>query len=177
MRFYGRLFGVGESADSLFKEVEKSYYDLKVTASKTSERPKVMLDTRNGSAWYMAGGASTIGQMIADAGGEYAFNENKGSGAVPLSFETVFEKAVDSDIWLLKNSKTDKLTYKLLESDYKPYASFKPFRDRKIWICDVYRVPYFELTAFHPELLLAEFISIFHPEFSYNRQFYHPLDE
>ena len=177
MRFYGRLFGVGEAADSLFKEVEKSYYDLKETASGTTERPKIMLDTRNGSAWYMAGGASTIGQMIADAGGEYAFKENKGSGAVPLSFETVFEKAVDSDIWLLKNSKSDRLTYRLLESDYKPYASFKPFRERKIWICDVYQVPYFELTAFHPELLLGEFISIFHPEFSYDRQFYHPLDE
>jgi len=177
MRFYGRLFGAASESDSLFKAVEESYQKLKQKALQTTKRPKVMLDTRNGSAWYMAGGASTIGQMIADAGGEYVFKENKGSGAVPLSFETVFEKAVDSDIWLLKNSKSDKLTYKLLEADYKPYASFKPFRERNIWICDVYQVPYFELTSFHPELLLGEFISIFHPEFSFSRRFYHELDE
>ncbi|MBR4842843.1 MAG: ABC transporter substrate-binding protein [Bacteroidaceae bacterium] len=177
MRFYGRLFGAGECADSLFKEVEKRYFALKKTASKTHLRPKVMLDTRKGSAWYVAGGQSTIGQMIADANALYAFAEDKSSGSVPLSFETVFEKASDSDFWLLKNSSSNRMTYKMLEQDYKPYSSFRPFRERNIWICDVYQVPYFELTAFHPEMLLGEFISIFHPEISSVRYFYHPLDE
>jgi iron complex transport system substrate-binding protein len=69
------------------------------------------------------------------------------------------------------------MTYKLLESDYKPYSSFKPFREKNIWICDVNSVPYFELTSFHPEMLLGEFISIFHPEISSGRYFYHPLDQ
>ena len=57
-----------------------------------------MLDTKSGSAWYVAGGNSTIGQMIADAGGIYIFGENKNSGSVPLSFETVFDKA--QDVWM-----------------------------------------------------------------------------
>ena len=178
MRFYGRLFGAGERADSLFSDVSSNYLLLSEKASKIPSKPKVMLDTPVGSAWYMAGGASTIGRMIADAGGEYLFSDNSNSGSVPLSFETVYERASEADIWLLKNSsESTSLTYKLLLSDRSQYASFKPFRERNIWVCDVNKVPYFELTSFHPELLLGDFISIFHPEIKSGWYFYHPLDE
>ena len=176
MRFYGRLFGVGSNADTLFQQVRSNYLNLCETAAKTTVRPRVMLDTKSGSAWYVAGGGSTIGQMISDAGGEYIFADNKNSGSVPLSFETVFEKAQDADVWLLKNSSASPLTYRILESDFKQYSSFKPFKDRNIWVCDVNQVPYFELSAFHPEMLLADFMAIFHKELSHARTFYHPLD-
>lgn len=177
IRFYGRLFGAAEKADSLFGKVSSDYNSLREIASKTVTRPKVMLDTRSGSAWYVAGGGSTIGRMIGDAGAEYIFKDHDGSGSVPLSFETVFEKAHDADVWLLKNSSSVPLTYSLLESDFKSYASFKPFREHNIWVCNVNEVPYFELTSFHPEMLLGEFISIFHPEMSSGRYFYHPLGD
>lgn len=177
MRFYGRLFGAGTKADSLFNRVQNDYNNLCDLASRTVLRPKVMLDTRSGSAWYVAGGGSTIGRMIADAGAEYIFKDNDGSGSVPLSFETVFEKAHDADVWLLKNSSSVPLTYSLLESDFKSYTTFKPFREHNIWVCNVNEVPYFELTSFHPEMLLGEFISIFHPEMSNGHFFYHPLGD
>ena len=177
IRFYGRLFGAAQRADSLYDKVKSDYNSLKVIAAKTVMRPKVMLDTRKGSAWYVAGGESTIGQMIADANAEYVFAYNNSSGSVPLSFETVYEKAQDADVWLLKNSNSIPLTYSLLESDFKSYSSFKPFKERNIWVCDVNEVPYFELSSFHPEMLLDDFISIFHPEMSSGRHFYHPLSE
>ena len=177
IRFYGRLFGADVTADSLYGQVSRDYNALKELASKTVSRPKVMLDTRSGSAWYVAGGGSTIGCMIVDAGAQYLFADNDNSGSVPLSFETVYEKAQDADVWLLKNSSSVPLTYSLLESDFKSYASFKPFRDRNIWVCDVNQVPYFELSSFHPEMLLGDFISIFHPEIKNGRHFYRPLSE
>lgn len=177
IRFYGRLFGAAATADSLYGQVSHDYNALKEIAAKTVSRPRVMLDTRSGSAWYVAGGGSTIGRMIADAGGEYLFADNDNSGSVPLSFETVYERAQDADVWLLKNSSSVPLTYSLLESDFKSYASFKPFRERNIWVCDVNQVPYFELSSFHPEMLLGDFISIFHPEMSSGRHFYRPLNE
>lgn len=177
IRFYGRLFGAAHCADSLYDKVKSDYNALKEIAAKTVMRPKVMLDTRSGSAWYVAGGSSTIGRMIADAGGVYLFADNDNSGSVPLSFETVFDKAQDADVWLLKNSNSIPLTYNLLESDFKSYASFKPFKEHNIWVCNVNEVPYFELSSFHPEMLLGDFISIFHPEMSSGRYFYHPLDE
>ena len=71
IRFYGRLFGVAHRADSLFNKVSTDYNNLKEKASGTAFRPRVMLDTRSGSAWYVAGGESTIGRMIADANAEW----------------------------------------------------------------------------------------------------------
>ena len=177
IRFYGRLFGAADRADSLFIQVRNKYHALCDLAAKTPHQPKVMLDTKSGSAWYVAGGGSTIGRMIADARGTYIFADNENSGSVPLSFETVFDKAQDADVWLLKNSNSNVLTYRLLESDFRQYSSFKPFKEKNIWVCDVNQVPYFELSAFHPELLLADFMAIFHPELSHSMSFYHPLDE
>lgn len=176
MRFYGRLFGVAGKADILFRSIEDNYMNLKETASRIVSHPKVMLDTKSGSAWYVAGGKSTISQLICDAAAEYVFKDNEKSGSIPLSFETVFEKAQDSDIWLLKNSTENNLTYKLLESDFKSYSEFLPFKEKNIWVCDVYKVPYFEVTSFHPDILLEEFITIFHPELSSATRFYHPMD-
>lgn len=176
IRFYGRLFGVGQKADSLFIEVRTQYESLSNLALDYPKRPKVMLDTRSGSAWYTAGGGSTIGQMLADAGADYAFSHRTESGSIPLAFESVYEKAQDSDIWLLKNSADGTLTYGQLESDFSGYSRFRPFQTKKIWVCDVNRTPYFEETAFHPELLLNDYVAIFHPESGLEARYYHPLD-
>lgn len=177
MRFYGLLFGVGEKADSLFESVSSSYISIKEKASGYSARPKVMLDTKGGSAWYMAGGRSTVGQLIADAGGEYILAEDNHPGAIPLSFESVYEKAADSDIWLLKNSIAKNLTYAALAQDFQSYTRFKPYQTHNIWVCNVYETPYFEITPFHPELLLQDFVSIFHTGNTDSVRFYLPMQE
>lgn len=176
IRFYGRLFGAENKADSLFNVIRDRYESLAGLASDFHGNPKVMLDTRSGSAWYTAGGMSTIGTMLADAGADYAFADMSGSGSIPLAFESVYEKAQDSDIWFLKNSTSGNLTYGQLEKDFSGYSRFLPFQNRKIWVCDVYRTPYFEETAFHPELLLNDFIAIIHPESGLTANYYHPLD-
>ncbi|MCQ2057008.1 MAG: ABC transporter substrate-binding protein [Bacteroidaceae bacterium] len=176
IRFYGRLFGAENKADSLFNVIRDRYESLAGLTSDFHDNPKVMLDTRSGSAWYTAGGMSTIGTMLADAGADYAFADMSGSGSIPLAFESVYEKAQDSDIWFLKNSTSGNLTYGQLEKDFSGYSRFLPFQNRKIWVCDVYRTPYFEETAFHPELLLNDFIAIIHPESGLTANYYHPLD-
>lgn len=175
MRFYGRLIGAGSNADSLFRRVEEEYLALCGQAAESGIHPKVMVDTKGGSAWYVPGGHSTVGIMINNAGGKYLFEEDDRSGSIPYSFETVYEKAAEADIWLLKNSSEKEMTYESLESDFKPYAMFRPFRERKIWVCDVYRVPYFEEIPFHPEALLRDYIGIFSGNGGNDIRYYHPL--
>lgn len=176
LRLYGSLFGMPSESDSLFAAIFNDYTELCRLDSEYTVRPKVMLDTRSGSAWYSAGGGSTIGILLDHAGAAYAFGDRPESGSIPLAFETVFDKAGDSDIWLLKNSTDGTLTYSMLESDYSGYARFRPFKEKKIWVCDVNRTPYFEETAFHPERLLKDLIAIFHPESGLKPVYYHPLD-
>ena len=164
MRFYGLLFGRTQEADSLFAEVERNYNALKALAASVSDKPGVISELKNGSAWYVPGGKSTSAQVYADAGAEYVFADNEHSGSVPLAFETVFDKGQHADFWLIKyNQATDK-TYNELKRDYAPYAGFRAFKERTIYGCNTGKVPFYEDSPFHPDRLLKDLIKIFHPD-------------
>ena len=163
IRFYGLLFGREALADSIFAEVEKNYNDLKALATAQPIKPRLMCEVKSGSAWYVSGGRSTTGKLYADAGAEYVFSSYTNAGGVPLSFETVFDKAQDADVWLMKyNHPTDK-TYQSLQEDYAPYANFKAFKEKNIYHCNTAYRPYYEDFPFHPDRVLKDLIKIFHP--------------
>ena len=163
IRFYGMLFGQLYKADSIFAEVEKNYNELKELAQLQTSKPKLLCELKSGSAWYVPGGRSTTGRLYHDAGAEYAFNHYPNSGAVPLSFETVFDKAQDADIWLMKyNHATDK-TLTSMREDYGPYAQFKAFKQKQVYGCNTAYKEYYEDFPFHPDKVLKDLIKIFHP--------------
>ena len=110
IRFYGLLFGREALADSIFAEVEKNYNEWKALATAQPVKPRLMCEVKSGSAWYVSGGRSTTGKLYADAGADYAFASYPNAGGIPLSFETVFDKAQDADIWLIKNNQATDLT-------------------------------------------------------------------
>lgn len=163
MRFYARLFGKATLGDSLFAAVCNDYDTLCASVKTVASRPRLMCELRTGSAWYVPCGGSTMGRMYADAGADYVFAYNEGCGSVPLSYETVLDKAVESDIWLFKYNSEQEKTYASLLSEYRGYAHFKPFREQWIYACNSFHKRLFEETAFHPEILLRELIAIFHP--------------
>ena len=179
IRFYGMLFGQLHKADSIFTEVEKNYNDLKVLAQSQTSKPKLLCELKSGSAWYVPGGRSTTGRLYHDAGAEYAFNHYPNSGAVPLSFETVFDKAQDADIWLMKyNHATDK-TLTSMREDYGPYAQFKAFKQKQVYGCNTAYKEYYEDFPFHPDKVLKDLIKIFHPTLlpDYESKYFNKLVE
>ena len=166
IRFYGRLFGKGREADSLFFAIEADYHALQsLTDSLTEkERPSVLFDTRNGSAWYVPGGRSTMAQLVHDAGGRYFFNDNTKSGSVPLSFETVLSRGENADIWLIRyNNSRTRMTLPDLGKVYEPYTLFKAYREGNVYGCNSAELIFYEETPFHPERLLRDYIKILHP--------------
>lgn len=164
MRFYGRLFGRAAEADSLFAVVERRYLSLAEGQDGGQRRPKVFSELKSGSAWYVPAGRSTMGRLYADAGGDYVFAYLGGSGSVPLSFETVYDKAREADVWLIKYNAPADRTLIGLQRDYAPYAGFRAFRERRVYGCNTSRRPFYEETPFHPELLLEDLVKIFHGE-------------
>ena len=163
IRFYGLLFHQSAKADSIFHEVEKNYNEWKALAASQQSKPKLMCELKSGSAWYVPGGNSTTGKLYMDAGADYLFSHYPNSGAVPLSFETVFDKAQDADVWLMKyNHPTDK-TLGGIREDYSPYAQFKAFKDKLVYGCNTAYKEYYEDFPFHPDKVLKDLIKIFHP--------------
>ena len=164
IRFYGRLFGKGREADSLFTAIEAEYNKLKMLTDSTAHRPTVLFDTRNGSAWYVPGGRSTMAQLITDAGGQYIFSDNTKSGSVPLSFESVLNRGRDANIWLIRYNSQSRMTLHDLSKVYQPYTLFHAYKQSNVYGCNSAELIFYEETPFHPERLLRDFIRILHPD-------------
>ena len=180
VRFYGRLYGCGKKADSLFSAVEADYLTWKHKAQACRERPTVFADLPIGSsAWYVSGGGSTIGRMYADAGARYLFADNASSGSVPYSFETIYEKAREADVWLIRYHAPQDYTYRTLTTENEFYTRFEAFQNHRIYGCNTSYSRFYDEVPFHPERLLVEFISIFHPELNRGSMlnYYAPLEE
>lgn len=162
MRFYGMLFGKEHEADSLFAVVDSSYHELKALAAKAKSSPSIITEKLTGSTWYVAGGRSTVGQLIADANGSYAWADDTHSGSLALTFETVLDRAGNADLWIFNSSPVPS-SYELV-SEYAGYEEMHALKTWNVWCVDTQRKPYFEEVSFHPDYLLREYIILLHPE-------------
>ena len=174
MKFYGMLFeksdakdskaGIFQSkADSLFAKIEKEYLNLKAAAKKLPAGLSVLTERKTGSVWYVPGGQSTIGILLKDANARYIFSEDQHSGSLAMSPEQILAKAKNIDVWAFKYFGGKPLSQSQLLQEYAGYKSLAAFGSSRIYQVDTSREPYFEITSFHPEVLLREFILLSHP--------------
>lgn len=179
MKVFGLLSGRKDVADSLYNATCVRYNALKQLADNVEKRPRIMSERKYGSSWFIAGGASYMSKMYADAGGEYVFQEYNSTGSVPLSYENVYDEACDADIWLFKYGMDRDMTYNDLRAEYKPYEDFAPFKNKRIYTCNSVKTPYYEYIAIHPDYILADFLHIFHPQLmpDYEPVCYKPMAE
>lgn len=158
IRFYGRLVGKAEEADSIFDSVESRYQELCAKAQNTKTRPRLLPEMPWSGQWTLPASGSSSAKLYADAGAEYLFVHLEGSGSIPLSTEKVVDKGIQADIWLIKHH--GNLDRKQMVSDTPLLASIKA----PVWWCDTSQTLLYEETPFHPERLLANLIAILHPE-------------
>lgn len=163
MRYYGRLLGCSQRADSLFHAVDSTYAALKAYAQKLPAGRSILTERKTGATWYTPGGASTIGTIIRDAHGGYAWSDDQHSGSLALSVEQIISKGGQSDVWSFKYNGTKPLTKEDLLQEYHGYEALKAFQTGEIYECNTSRVPYFEEVSWRPDYLLREMIQLLHP--------------
>jgi iron complex transport system substrate-binding protein len=163
MKLYGTLVGRRAEVDSLFRLVESHYLHLRTTPTDTA--PKLLAENIVGSAWYIPGGCSTLGQLYADAGARYYWQDDPHSGSLPLSPEAVLQRAQDCDLWLLKYYQADSLLTLQAWADSHPYyPQFKAVQQHNVYGCNTALSPYFDQSPFRPDLLLYHLRRILRPE-------------
>lgn len=183
MKFYGMLFGNEEGrvkreegksngisgscepkADSLFAKIEKEYLKLKTEAARYPKGLSILTERKTGNVWYVPGGQSTIGILLKDANARYIFEDDQHSGSLAMSPEQILAKGKQVDVWAFKYFGGAPLSQAQLLQEYDGYKALAAFNRGNIYQVDTSTVPYFELTSFHPELLLREFIILAHGE-------------
>lgn len=166
MRFYGRLWGQGQRADSLFQAEEKAYQTLAQQARKeVKHRPTLLVDGCEGKSWYVPAGNSYLAQLYADAGARYLFASLPGTGSTALDVERVLSEAKNAEVWVIKYARVPPLTLtrqRLLE-DHAIYGHFRAFSKGRMYGCNTLAVPYYEELPFHPSRLLREWLALIHP--------------
>ena len=177
MKFYGMLFkkdgnapktalaaSCEPKADSLFAKIEKEYLKLKAEAAGYPKGLSILTERKTGNVWYVPGGQSTIGILLKDANARYIFEDDQHSGSLAMSPEQILAKGKQVDVWAFKYFGGNALTKQDLLAEYQGYQALKAFQTGTVYETDTSCEPYFELTSFHPEILLREFIILSHPE-------------
>ena len=177
MKFYGMLFkkdgnapktalaaSCEPKADSLFVKIEKEYLKLKAEAAGYPKGLSILTERKTGNVWYVPGGQSTIGILLKDANARYIFEDDQHSGSLAMSPEQILAKGKQVDVWAFKYFGGAPLSQAQLLQEYDGYKALAAFSRGNIYQVDTSTVPYFELTSFHPELLLREFIILAHGE-------------
>lgn len=172
MKFYGLLFlgngtdGRAENrADSLFASIERGYLRLKSMAARLPMGRSILTERKTGGVWYVPGGKSTVGVLLADAHARYVFAHDNHSGSLALNPEQVIERGADIDVWAFKYFGSRPVTRGELLQEYSGYKLLRAMQTGDVYEASTSDQPYFEQTSFHPELLLREFIILAHPGF------------
>ena len=162
-RFYGMLYGQEHRSDSLFHVVDSTFQSLRNMAKMLPQGRSIITERKTGAVWYCPGGRSTVGQMIADANGRYAFANDRHSGSLALPFEQVLEKAGHTDVWAFKYNGNHPMSRADLLAEYHGYKGLHAFCAGEIYECNCSTIPYFEQVPFRPDFLLRELIILLHP--------------
>ncbi|NNF82195.1 MAG: ABC transporter substrate-binding protein [Flavobacteriaceae bacterium] len=165
IKFFGLLFEKEKQADSVFNKIENQYLNAKELALKAKNRPTIMSGAVYRDVWYLPNGTSPEAQFLADSNTNYLWSNREGKGSLELSFESVFSKAQDADIWISPSSY--KTRQQMLNAN-PHYGEFKAFQSG-----DVYSfsnstgesggILYYELGTSRPDLVLMDIIKICHP--------------
>lgn len=165
IKFYACFFDKQSLADSLFAVSEKKYNDLKGLVKDETKKPTVLTEIKYGDTWYVPSGVSYIANLIADAGGDYFWKDDRKTGSTPLSFETVYAKAKDCDVWINTynlNSRKELLAYDARYGLFKAFKENKVYNNNKVQNAKGYS-NYWETAMLHPEDVLADLIAILYP--------------
>lgn len=166
IKVFGLLFNKDQQADSLFKTIEQDYLSAKELAKKATLKPTVLSGAiMQKNSWNLPAGKSFVAQFLKDANCNYLWKNTKGKGSLQVSFESVLDKAQNTDYWIAPGYFTSK---KQMLQNNKNYQQFLAFKNNKIFTPNTKKgatggTIYFELAPTCPNLVLRDLISIFHP--------------
>jgi len=163
IKFVGMFIGKEKEACDIFADIERRYNVLKAQAQQTKTRPTVTSGEMHYGNWHAVGGRNYLAQIFRDAGADYVIKDDETAGE-DLEFEKMYALAADADYWRILNSYPGDFSYEALKASEPRNELFKAFKQRKVIYCNMKQQPYYETTPVEPDVLLKDFVAIFHPE-------------
>jgi len=178
-KFIAAFFNREAAAETLFAERALEYEKLAALTSTVQAKPTVFVNIVARGTWSVPGGHTYIARFLADAGADYLWAGEMTNERLQLSFEEVYDTARDAQFWI--NTGRVATVEELLAGDAR-YTDFVAFQTGNLWNNNARLGPnggneYWEVGVVHPEAVLADLITIFHPELLPDHElvYYHQL--
>jgi iron complex transport system substrate-binding protein len=179
VRFFASFFEKTDFAAAKFAEVEDEYKNLSEMTVGLERRPLILTGLPWRESWFVPGGSSLLAELIADAGGEYLFGNNKGRENFPVDLEKVFSMSSEAEYWINTGSAS---SMRDIEKTDPRLAGLPPFRNNSVYnnnarTSDSGGNDFWESGIVNPHLVLKDLIKILHPEILEPHQliYYHKL--
>ena len=177
IKFVAMFIGKEQEANEVFARIEQRYNGIKAMAAKAEQHPTVFSGEMHSGTWHAVGGKNYLAQIFRDAGADYVIDDEETAGE-NLDFEKMYALAAKADYWRILNSYPGEFNYEALKASEPRNELFEAFRQRKVIYCNMKQTPYYEISPVEPDVLLKDFVAIFHPELvekDYQPKFYRPL--
>lgn len=175
-KYISLFFNTEAIAQENFEGVAERYNELAELAATAEAKPTVFANTPYQGSWFVPGGQSYLGRFFADAGAQYLWADDETTGSIPLDFESVFDLAIDADYWVNAGFFWQTEADALAEDER--FGEFAAFQNAHVYTNNG-RVnanggsDYFESGVANPDLILADLVSIFHPELLPDHELYY----
>ncbi len=179
IRVVGAITGTQSRADEYFQNTIVEYEKLRELASQRANKPEVICNLPYKGIWYLPGGNSYMGNLISDAGANYAWKDNKDTGGIQQSFEVVYAKGLEAPFWI--NPGFSQTMEEVFINDER-LVDFRAVKEGNVFN-STNRLQrgeandYWESGLVNPHLILADLIQIFHPELQtdYTLYYFKPI--
>ncbi|MCB9000037.1 MAG: ABC transporter substrate-binding protein [Bacteroidales bacterium] len=175
IKFFSAFYNDDALADSIFKEVDRNYNQLKNSAKLWNKKPSILVGLPWKDSWYMSGGKSFTARFIEDAGGNYLWADTPETDFIPLDLESVFLKAMKADIWI--NSGSAASLREIVSQDQR-FEYLPAFKEGNVFNNNLRMNAtggndFWESGVVHPERILSDLIQIFHNTDSSDKNLYY----
>jgi len=177
--FFAALTNTEGRANELYGQWIADYETAAALVAPVSDQPTVLTGGLFEGTWFANGGAGIVAEFIADAGGDYVYDDNADTGSIQLDIETVLADAQDADVWVLA---TPFLTEEEAAEADSRNQEFDAWEAGGVWINSTPSdsgVNPFESGPVMIDEYLLDYIKILHPDLVEDHElvFFSPVPE
>jgi len=161
---FAALTNTEARANELYSDWIAGYDAAAALVEGVTEQPTVITGGLYEGTWFANGGDSITAEFIADAGGDYVYDDDPDTGSIELDIETALAEGAEADVWLLANGFTTE--DEALAADARN-EEFNAWDEGGVWINSIPSDPSvnpFEQGPVMIDTYLLDYIKILHPE-------------
>jgi iron complex transport system substrate-binding protein len=169
VKVFGWLLGKPREAEAEFKMIDEHYQQTaNAVNAENTDKPSVFCNAPYSGIWDVPAGNSYMARLLADAGANYIWKDQPGTGKITLDMEKVFQKAAGADFWINPGACR---SLSCLSSQDRRLGMFEAIKTSSVYNSTAITTPeganaWWDYAVVRPDLALKDLAHIFHPDFS-----------